>query len=56
MDVKDLRLIASGRRAKFVKPLGMGEIGIVKTNEPQWLEVREALRLNKGGEIICRAR
>ncbi|KAF8508250.1 ribosomal protein S8 [Hysterangium stoloniferum] len=58
MELKELRCIVTGGRAKQVKPLRMGEIAIVKTKskENQWLEAREALRLNLAGEVICRAR
>ncbi|KZS99599.1 ribosomal protein S8 [Laetiporus sulphureus 93-53] len=58
MDLDALRLICSGRRTQGVKPLRMGEIAIVRTKnqEHEWVEAREALQLNLGGEIICRAR
>jgi ribosomal protein S8 len=58
VDVGEIRRLCSGRSAQFVKPLGMGEIMIVKTNkkEHEWLEAREALRLGAKGEAICRAR
>ena len=58
MDLKDLRLVCSGRRSGQVSPLGMGEIVIVKTDvkEHEWLEAREALALKIPGEPVCRAR
>ncbi|KIJ30511.1 hypothetical protein M422DRAFT_36525 [Sphaerobolus stellatus SS14] len=58
METSELRAISTGRRAQFVRPLRLGEIAIVKTNfkEHEWLEAREALRLNVSGEVICRAR
>ena len=58
MTVEEIRRIVTGRRAQFVKPLGLGEIAVVKTRdkENEWLEAREALRLNLPGEVICRAR
>lgn len=58
VDVDGLRLLCSGRRARNVKPLGMGEVAVVRTEdvENEWLEAREALRLGLAGEIICRAR
>ncbi len=58
MDLDALRLICSGRRTQGVKPLRMGEVAIVRTKnqEHEWVEAREALQLNLGGEIICRAR
>ncbi|KAI0341511.1 ribosomal protein S8 [Trametopsis cervina] len=54
----ELLRICSGRRAQYVKPLGMGEIAIVRTNdkEHEWLEAREALELKLDGEVICRVR
>jgi ribosomal protein S8 len=57
MDLSEIRLICSGRRAQTVKPLGMGEIAVVRTKhrENEWLEAREALQLKLPGEIICRA-
>jgi len=58
MDVSELRLICSGRRAQTVKPLGMGEIAVVRTKdkENEWLEAREALQMRLPGEVVCRAR
>lgn len=58
MDVSEIRRIVTGRRAQFVKPLGMGEIAVVKTKDKdnEWLEAREALQLNLDGEVICRVR
>jgi ribosomal protein S8 len=58
MDVSEIRMLCSGRSAQFVKPLGMGEIAVVRTKkkEYEWLEAREALQLNLKGEVICRAR
>ena len=57
MDVDEIRRICSGRRAQQIKPLGMGEVAVVKTNvkEHEWLEAREALRMNLPGEVLCRA-
>ena len=58
MDIGELRRLCSGRRAQQVKPLGMGEIAVVHTEnkEHEWLEAREALRLGLDGEVVCRAR
>jgi len=58
MSLSDLRLICSGRRSGRVKPLGMGEVAMVKTDnkEHEWLEAREALQLKIPGEPVCRAR
>jgi len=58
MELAEIRRICSGRRAQTVKPLGMGEIAVVRTKnkEHEWLEAREALQLGLDGEVICRAR
>jgi ribosomal protein S8 len=57
MDTSEIRRLCSGRSAKTVKPLGMGEIAVLRTNnkEYEWLEAREALQLHLSGEVICRA-
>jgi ribosomal protein S8 len=58
MDLAEIRLLCTGRRAQQVQPLRMGEIAVVRTKskEHQWLEAREALLLKLPGEVICRAR
>jgi len=56
MDAYGIRRLVSGKRSNFVKPLGMGEIAIVKVGDKQWVEAREAVAMNVGGEVICRAR
>jgi len=57
LDPGEVRRICSGRRARQVVPLGMGEVAIVQTSEKEyeWLEAREAIRLGLGGEVLCRA-
>jgi len=57
MDTSEIRRICSGRRAQTIKPLGLGEIAVVKTNskEHEWLEAREALQMKLDGEVVCRA-
>ena len=57
MDISEIRRLCTGRSAKTVKPLGMSEIAILRTNnkEYEWLEAREALQLRLSGEVICRA-
>ncbi|KAI9320514.1 30S ribosomal protein S8 [Dichotomocladium elegans] len=52
--VNEMKQIASGRRAKFIKPLQPGEIAIVNTNRGV-LEIQEAIQKNVGGEVLCRA-
>ncbi|KAF8595951.1 ribosomal protein S8 [Ceratobasidium sp. AG-I] len=61
MDVSEVKRLCTGRRAKFVAPLGFGEIAVVKTEaregvQSAWMEAREALRLGLGGEVVCRVR
>ena len=58
MDPGRIQLICSGRRAGVTKPIGMGEIVVVRTfdKENEWVEAREAVALKLGGEVICRAR
>lgn len=58
MSASEIRRICSGRRAQNIKPLGMGEIAVVKTKdrEHEWVEAREAVQLSLDGEVICRAR
>lgn len=60
VDVSDIRRLCSGKMSKFVKPLGLGEVAVVKhvddRHHTHWLEAREALRQNVGGELLCRMR
>ncbi|PPQ85015.1 hypothetical protein CVT25_010405 [Psilocybe cyanescens] len=58
MDLAGIRAICSGRRNGQVRPLGMGEVAMVKTQdkEHEWLEAREALQMKIPGEVVCRAR
>lgn len=53
-NVNEMKSMASGRRAKFIKPLQPGEIAIMNTNQGV-LELQEAIKKNVGGEILCRA-
>lgn len=55
LDEVGVRRLVSGHRAQFVKPLGMGEVAVIRTGDRRWMEAREAVRLNLGGEVICRA-
>ncbi|KAF7731547.1 hypothetical protein EC973_009311 [Apophysomyces ossiformis] len=52
--VNEMKNMANGRRAKFIKPLQPGEIAIMNTNCGV-LELQEAIQKNVGGEILCRA-
>ncbi|KIO28543.1 hypothetical protein M407DRAFT_242975 [Tulasnella calospora MUT 4182] len=56
---EDVRRICSGQMASFVKPLGMGEVAVIREgggSKIQWYEAREALEKGVGGEILCRMR
>jgi ribosomal protein S8 len=57
MDISAIRRLCTGHSANTVKPLGMGEIAVVRTKnkEYEWLEAREALQLHISGELVCRA-
>lgn len=56
MDPDELLRFATGRRAKFVKPLVLGEIGLVNCGKTHgWLEVKDAIRRGIGGEVVARA-
>ncbi|PWZ00380.1 ribosomal protein S8 [Testicularia cyperi] len=54
MDKDELVRFATGRRAKFVKPLEMGEIALVDCGKDGWWEVRDAIRRGLGGEVVAR--
>ncbi|KAI0726573.1 mitochondrial ribosomal protein subunit S8 [Fomitopsis betulina] len=58
VDAAEVRRICTGRRANNVKPLRMGEVAVIRTKNPEyeWLEAREAMQLQLGGEVVCRAR
>ncbi|KAG8896505.1 hypothetical protein FRB99_008859 [Tulasnella sp. 403] len=59
MAVPDIRRLCSGKKAQFVKPLGMGEVAVVRHgigSGVRWLEAREALKLGLDGEVLCRMR
>jgi len=58
VDHRELWRLCTGRRAKFVAPLGFGEIAVVKTDDDNnvWMEAREAVQAGKGGEVVCRVR
>jgi len=53
MGMDELKRWTSGGRARFVKPVGLGEIGIVHT-QSGWVEARDAVRRNLGGEVVAR--
>ncbi|PWN52992.1 ribosomal protein S8 [Violaceomyces palustris] len=54
MDDQELLRFSTGRRAKFVKPLEMGEIGIVDCGKMGWWEVRDAIKRRLSGEVVAR--
>jgi ribosomal protein S8 len=57
MDLTEIRRLCTGRRAQNIKPLGLGEIIVIRTDdkENEWLEAREAVQMKLSGEVICRA-
>ncbi|EJD36255.1 ribosomal protein S8 [Auricularia subglabra TFB-10046 SS5] len=58
LDQTELMLLCTGRSVKHVRPLGMGEIAVVRTQlkDNEWMEARQAVQLRvKGGELMCRA-
>ncbi|KAI6100092.1 hypothetical protein EDD16DRAFT_1623263 [Pisolithus croceorrhizus] len=58
MNLGKIRRICSWRRARTIKPLGVGEIVVfrMKKKEQMWLYARGALLLGIPGEVICGAR
>lgn len=59
---KELGLILTGRRAKNISGLGVGEILVIKTDPTDvrkgrdvYMDGWEAWRCGEGGEIVCRA-
>lgn len=58
LSLDEIKLICTGRRVHGVKALGMGEVAVIHTADKdfEWLEAREALRMNMGGEVVCRAK
>ncbi|KAJ7723410.1 ribosomal protein S8 [Mycena metata] len=57
MDLTEIRRLCTGRRAQNVRPMGMGEIIVIRTGdkEHEWLEAREAVQMKLSGEVMCRA-
>jgi ribosomal protein S8 len=57
MDLTEIRRLCTGRRAQNIQPLGLGEIIVVRTADPEneWLEAREAVQMKLSGEVVCRA-
>lgn len=54
MDSQELLRFATGRRAKFVTPLAMGEIAVVDCGPNGWWEARDAIKRGFGGEVVAR--
>ncbi|KZT61672.1 ribosomal protein S8 [Calocera cornea HHB12733] len=56
----DLYLLATGRRSNYVRPMSIGEIAIIQTKDGRgkriWMEIRDAVRAKKSGELLIRAR
>lgn len=53
MNVEELKNLTTGKRAKFIPPLKLGEIAIIGTSRGV-LEIKEAIEQNHGGEVLCR--
>jgi len=51
---EELIRLLSGRRAQFIKPVGLGEIALLKTAQG-WMDGREAVSKGLGGELTVRA-
>jgi small subunit ribosomal protein S8 len=54
MDDEELKRFVSGKRVRFSRPTGMGEIVLVNTKYG-WKEAREAIMDGVGGEVVVRA-
>lgn len=54
MDTQELLRFSTGRRAKFVKPLAMGEIAVIDCGPNGWWEARDAIKRGYGGEVVAR--
>ncbi len=54
MKVDELKDLMSGKRAKFIPPIQLGEIAIINTSRGV-LEIKDAIEQNHGGEVLCRA-
>ncbi|SPO41685.1 related to MRPS8 - mitochondrial ribosomal protein, small subunit [Pseudozyma flocculosa] len=55
MATDELLRLATGRRAKTINPLEMGEIGIVDCGKNGWWEIRDAIKRKLSGEVVARA-
>lgn len=57
---EELVRLLSGHRAQFVKPIGLGEVVVLKhaVNEraEEWMDGREALQRGLGGELVLRVK
>lgn len=54
MDAQELLRFSTGRRAKSVTPLVMGEIAVIDCGPNGWWEARDAIKRGFGGEVIAR--
>ncbi|KAG9304503.1 hypothetical protein G9A89_020067 [Geosiphon pyriformis] len=53
MNVDEIVSLCSGRQAKWISSLQPGEIAIFSTDRGV-LEARDAIKVNRGGEFLCR--
>lgn len=54
MDKDELARLLRGRRVKGVKGVGLGEMVIVRSSDERYLEGRDAVRQEVGGEVLVR--
>jgi len=57
LDSRELLRLITGRRAKFVTPLQLGEIAVVRCkgkDGEEWVEARDAVGRGLGGEVVAR--
>lgn len=51
----ELMKLATGRRARYIPPLRLGEVGIINTGTRGWMEIKDAVRVGLGGELVAKA-
>ncbi|CCD26488.1 mitochondrial 37S ribosomal protein uS8m NDAI_0H03150 [Naumovozyma dairenensis CBS 421] len=53
LQVREMKLICSGKSVRQIKPLQPGELMLVRT-QGTVMDINEAISRNFGGEILCR--
>lgn len=51
----ELMKLTTGRRARYMPPLRLGEIGIINTGPRGFMEIKDAVRVGCGGELVAKA-